>query len=89
MGVGPNCALGGCNCGWERPFRPLLGPQGSPSRVRELWDFSSVTGMEPEPKPCLSSESMDPGPPGNSSTSLKRKVYSEKSTCVIYRAAST
>ena len=23
---------GGCNCGWERPFRPLLGPQGSPSR---------------------------------------------------------
>ena len=28
----PSCALGGCNCGWERPFRPLLGPQGSPSR---------------------------------------------------------
>ena len=27
----PSCALGGCNCGWERPFRPLLGPQGSPS----------------------------------------------------------
>ena len=30
--VGPSCALGGCNCGWERPFRPLLGPQGSVSR---------------------------------------------------------
>ena len=28
----PSCALGGCNCGWERPFRLLLGPQGSPSR---------------------------------------------------------
>ena len=26
----PSCALGGCNCGWELPFRPLLGPQGSP-----------------------------------------------------------
>ena len=39
--------------------------------------------MEPELKPCLSSESVDPGPPGNSSTSLKKKVYSEKSTCVI------
>ena len=28
----PSCTLRGCNCGWERPFRPPLGPQGSPSR---------------------------------------------------------
>ena len=32
VGVSPSCAPGGRHCGWERPFRPLLGPQGSPSR---------------------------------------------------------
>ena len=51
--------------------------------VHELWDFSLVTGMEPVLKPSLSSESMHPGPPGNSSTSLKKKVSRENSICVI------
>ena len=30
----PSCALGGRHCGWARPFRALLGPQGSASSGR-------------------------------------------------------
>ena len=30
----PSCALGGGLCGWARPFRELLGPQGSASSGR-------------------------------------------------------
>lgn len=45
--------------------------------VHELWDFSSVTGMEPVLKSSLSSESMHPGPPGIPLLVLK-KVSREK-----------
>ena len=37
-----------------------------------------MTRIEPDLKPSLSSEGTDPGPPGNSSTSLKKKVSREK-----------
>ena len=31
---GPSCALGGRHCGWECPFRALLGPHGLASSER-------------------------------------------------------